>query len=605
MWLTLKRDTNGQQNGYFGDLKNLRGFLMYKNKQVLAILPARGGSKRIPHKNRKRLCGKPLITYTLDQAKKSMYIDTVVVSSDDTEILEVCRPYNCIRQKRPLHLAEDTTPTLDVIRHVLRQTEQEQNVIADIIILLQPTSPLRTSSIIDECIEKVVDENLDSVHTVTQVQEHPSIMFKQERNKHTFNNKEAFFDKQKRKKYSILNGAVWAITRNTVMITGLYGEKNGHVMMDRHSSIDIDTFEDWLIAEKRIQTPRSEIKIANKTIGDNHPVFIIAEAGVNHNGDLSLAKKLIDVAYDSGADAVKFQTFNPLTGTNSTAEKTEYQKENDGAQGNYQTMLQQLQLSEGQFKQLAQYAKEKGILFMSTASDHESLEIVKRLDVPAFKIGSGHITNIPLLQETAKCGKPMIMSVGMATYTEIDEAIAAIINEGNNDIILLHCVSQYPTPIDDANLNMVTELKKEYSSILIGYSDHTIGNEASIASIALGACMIERHITLDKTMNGPDHKASLELHELKDLVIKAKEMKRLLGTGEKKRTPGEEEVAKKARRSIFAHQNIPSGTIIKNDMIRMKKPETGLKPKYYTEVIGRKTIRDIAADTPLQWEDIV
>jgi N,N'-diacetyllegionaminate synthase len=573
---------------------------VYKNKRVLAIIPARGRSKRIPHKNRKLLNGKPLITYTIEQAQRSQYIDTIVISSDDNRILDCCRNYNCLRQKRPTHLAQDDTSTVDVLRYVLTKAEKKQGPF-EIIITLQPTSPFRTTESIDKCITTIVDKKKDTVFTVTEATQHPGIMFTEDL---SFKDKESFFNKGNRKRHYILNGAVWATTKETLLNSGIYGENVDQVIMRKEDSIDIDTPEDWNTATFRKKTTPPDIKIAGKKIGNTHPIFIIAEAGVNHNGDIKLAKKLIDMAKECGADAVKFQTFNPLTGTSKNAEKTNYQKENDGTQGNYQTMLQKLQLNELQFIELNKYAKKQEILFMSTASDHESLDIVKKLNVPAFKIGSNHITNLPLLKDTAHCQKPIIMSVGMATYQEINEAIAIITATGNNDIILLHCVSQYPTPINNANLSIITKLKKHYPNINIGYSDHTLGNDASLASIALGACIIERHITLNKSMEGPDHKASLEKDELRELVSKAKRVKTLLGHGKKIRTPGEDEVAKKARRSIFVHTQLTKGTIITEENIRLKKPEIGIKPKYYWDVLGKKVKHNMEKDTPLRWEDI-
>ncbi len=349
---------------------------------------------------------------------------------------------------------------------------------------------------------------------------------------------------------------------------------------------------------------RKQLTIADKQIGDEHPTFIIAEIGVNHNGDMDLARKLIDLAVDAGADAVKFQNFNPQTGTSKFTPKVTYQKENDGPEGTYQTMLERLKITEEQTKMLAQYAAEKGTIFLSTASDAESLEILKKVDPPAYKLGSPHITNLPLLKDTAKCGKPMIISTGMASYEEIDEAIQVCKEVGNDQIILLHCVSDYPTRFHDVNLNVIASLRERYPTLNIGYSDHTMGIEASTVAVGLGARVLERHFTLDRTMTGPDHKASLVHEELEALVHAARNIEQAMGDGVKRRTLREEEVARTARRSVVAQVDIPAGAVLTKEMLRMKKPEAGIKPKYYWGLLGRRTVRDIQADAPLQWEDI-
>ncbi|MEK6940038.1 MAG: N-acetylneuraminate synthase, partial [Nanoarchaeota archaeon] len=377
----------------------------------------------------------------------------------------------------------------------------------------------------------------------------------------------------------------------------------------------IDTYVDWHAAEKLLEERKlkqekqahhvqESLSIAGKQIGDRHPTFIIAEIGVNHNGDMNLARKLIDLAVEAGADAVKFQNFNPKTGTSKFTPKVSYQKENDGPEGTYQTMLERLKITEEQTKMLAQYATERGVIFLSTASDAESLEVLKKVDPPAYKIGSPHITNLPLLKDTARCGKPMIIATGMASYEEIDEAIQICKEVGNEQIILLHAVSDYPTRFPDANLKVITHLRERYPTLTIGYSDHTSGIEASTVAVGLGARVLERHFTLDKNLPGPDHKASLLPEELAALVSAVRNIEQALGDGVKRRTAREEEVARIARRSVVAHVDIPAGTILTAEMLRMKKPETGIKPKYYWNVLGKKVTRDIEADRALQWADI-
>jgi len=263
-------------------------------------------------------------------------------------------------------------------------------------------------------------------------------------------------------------------------------------------------------------------KIGDKLIGEEEPCFIIAEAGVNHNGSIELAKKLIDAAKDAGADAVKFQTFKTENVVVKDAQKAEYQKETTGEGSQYE-MIKKLELTEEDFRELADYAKEKDIMFLSSPFDKESVDLLNELDVPAFKVGSGEITNLPLLRYIAKKEKPIILSTGMSTLGEIEEALDVIRSEGVEDIILLHCVSNYPARIEDVNLRALGTLKQAFK-LPVGFSDHTLGITAPIAAVALGACVIEKHFTLDRNLPGPDHKASLEPEELKEMAKAIREV---------------------------------------------------------------------------------
>ena len=329
-----------------------------------------------------------------------------------------------------------------------------------------------------------------------------------------------------------------------------------------------------------------------KTFGNK--TFIIAEAGVNHNGNISLAKKLIDVAKDVGVDAVKFQTFNAEEVVTKDAEKTECLEETTGKGSQYK-MLKRLELTEGGFKELAVYAKKVGILFLSSPFDKESADLLDKLDVPAFKVASGEISNSPLLKHIAKKGKPIILSTGMATLGEVEEALNVIKREGVEDVILLHCVSNYPAKIEEVNLRAMETLKQAFQTP-VGLSDHTLGITASIAAVALGACVIEKHFTLDRSLPGPDHKVSLEPSELREMVRAIKEVEKALGDGIKKPTKEEEEIKKVARRSVVAKGDIPKGTTITEDMLDVKRPGTGIEPKYMGMIIGRKAKENIKMD---------
>ena len=346
-----------------------------------------------------------------------------------------------------------------------------------------------------------------------------------------------------------------------------------------------------------------KIKISDKFIDEGEPCFIIAEAGVNHNGDINLAKKLIGAAKEAGADAVKFQTFRAENVVTKNAGKAEYQKETAGIGESQYDMIKKLELTEEDFKELAEYAKKKDILFLSSPFDKESVDLLDGLDVPAFKIGSGEITNFPLLKHTAKKEKPIILSTGMCTLGEVEEALNVIRSERVEDVILLHCVSNYPARIEDVNLRAMETLKQAFK-IPVGFSDHTLGITASIAAVALGACVIEKHFTLDRNLPGPDHKASLEPDELKEMVKGIRDVEKALGDWIKQPTTNEEEIKKIARRSVIAKIDIPEGTVITEGMLDVKRPGTGIEPKYFDFIVGMRAKKDIKKSDIVAWKMI-
>lgn len=346
---------------------------------------------------------------------------------------------------------------------------------------------------------------------------------------------------------------------------------------------------------------QKEINIGEKRVGDNCPCFIIAEAGVNHNGKPDIAKRLIDEAKACGADAVKFQTFRAQNLAASKAPKALYQLETTDESESQLEMLKKLELSEETFKELFQYCKQKEIIFLSSPFDEESADFLYNLGVSAFKIPSGEITNLSFLTHVASKGKPVILSTGMSTLAEVETAVHAIEKTGNTDIVLLHCTSNYPVSFDDVNLLAMNTLKQAFG-YPVGYSDHTIGTEVSIAASVLGACVIEKHFTVDKTMQGPDHKASLEIQELKLLISGIRNCEKSLGHGRKIPTVSELNTKQVARKSLVANMFLSAGTVIKEDMISVKRPGTGLSPNMLHYIIGRKVKVDINKDDLLSLE---
>ena len=330
----------------------------------------------------------------------------------------------------------------------------------------------------------------------------------------------------------------------------------------------------------------------------NQKVIIIAEAGVNHNGDIELAKRLIDAAAYAGVDYVKFQTFNSKKLVSKNAEKASYQKENTLKEHESQlAMLQKLELSKESHFELINYCNSKGIKFLSTGFDLESIKFLNSLNLELFKIPSGEITNLPYLRIVGGLKKPVILSTGMADMKEINEALNVIIGSGTKrkDITVLHCNTEYPTPMSDVNLKAMINIKEKFK-VNIGYSDHTLGIEIPIAAVALGARVIEKHFTIDKTMDGPDHKASLEPNELKKMVDAIRNIEVALGSGIKEPSESEKKNKIVARKSIVANKKIKKGEIFTEINLTVKRPGNGISPMLWDEYIGKTALKDYSED---------
>ena len=333
-------------------------------------------------------------------------------------------------------------------------------------------------------------------------------------------------------------------------------------------------------------------------------VKIIAEAGVNHNGDILLAKKLIDAAVDAGADIVKFQSFKAKRLVSKKARKAEYQTKNIGGNETQFKMLSDLELSFDQAKKLNSYCKSKNIIFCSTPFDIESLNELNQINIPFIKIPSGEITNYPFLDKISKIRKPIILSSGMSNLDEIKNAIN-ILTSGNiqkDDITVLHCNSEYPTPMKDVNLNAMKTISKDLG-VKVGYSDHTLGIEIPIAAVALGACVIEKHFTIKRTLEGPDHKASLEPNELKKMIKSIRNIEKAMGDGIKKPSDSEIKNIEIVRKSIHLLKDVKKGEIIKDSNLIMLRPGDGISPILLNQVIGKKIKKHFFAGHKLNLND--
>lgn len=326
-------------------------------------------------------------------------------------------------------------------------------------------------------------------------------------------------------------------------------------------------------------------------------VLMIAEAGVNHNGELALAKQLIAAAAEAGADAVKFQTFQAGKFVSQSASKAEYQQQTTDQHESQREMLARLELSREEHETLVRYCRQKNVLFLSSPFDRESIVLLRDLGLELFKIPSGEITNLPYLREIGALRKPIILSTGMATLGEIEQALQVLVSSGTpkDAITVLHCNTDYPTPMADVNLRAMLTIRQAFQ-VKVGYSDHTLGIEVPIAAVALGATVIEKHFTLDRGMSGPDHKASVEPAELKTMIAAIRNIEQALGDGIKRPSSSERKNIPIARKSIVASKNILKGQPLTEANLTVKRPGTGISPMEWDQIIGRKAARDFAED---------
>ena len=326
-------------------------------------------------------------------------------------------------------------------------------------------------------------------------------------------------------------------------------------------------------------------------------VFVIAEAGVNHNGSVNIAYRLIDVAVETGADAVKFQTFKAESLMSKHANKADYQKQTTDESESQFEMIKKLELDVDTHKKLIKYCNEKDIMFLSTPFDHDSIDLLNELGLKIFKIPSGEVTNLPYLRHIGSLRKKVILSTGMLTLEEVGDALAILVKAGmeKKNITVLHANTMYPTPMEDVNLNAMLTIQKEFD-VAVGYSDHTLGIEVDIAAVSMGASIVEKHFTLDKTMKGPDHQASLEPHELNAMIVAIRNVEKALGDGVKVPSRSEQPNMMVVRKSIVAAQPIKKGEKITEDHIAAKRPGNGMSPMKWDEVVGSKSIKDYQID---------
>ena len=487
---------------------------MYKNKKIIAIITARSGSKRFKDKNIAEFNGIPMILHSIFHAKKSKYIDEIFISTDSKKYLDLCGKVigTSKMELRPKRLAKDRTSHNELLLYYAKKWEDKY----DYLVLLQPTTPFRKEGLIDKCIESAMDHANEKDDYMYQ----GCLICDYDGNP---------------------TGSVYVYPIKNIVKNGRF--LGGPILLFENielDTIDINTKEDLILGEQLVKShnlcSKQPVKIGEFVINNDSPCFVIAEIGVNHNGSVELAKEMVREAQKCGADAVKFQCFRANAMKDKGLKRAKYQ-----GKGTQYEMLGKLELSFNEFRELKRDCDKRKIMFLSSAFDKKCVDFLDKLGVPAFKVGSGEITNLSLLEHIAKKGKPIILSTGMADMVEVANAVNTI-EQHNKQIILLHCTSNYPTLLKDVNLKAITTLQEVFP-YYVGYSDHTLQTEVACGSVYLGAKILEKHFTLDDLDEGPDHESSFEPPEFKELVYDIKITEGILGNGVKK--PCKEEISMK------------------------------------------------------------
>lgn len=581
---------------------------------VVVVVPARGGSKGIPGKNLRPAGGLTLTARAVLAGRAFLLAaglrdGRVVVDTDSEAIADEGRRFGAwVPFLRPAALAADDTPTTTSVLHCIDRLN-DAGFAADAIVLLQPTSPLRHADDITACWRAYDAARVPQVVAVTAL-EHPiELAVRMDAGGVLSWAGSPGVESARRQEFSPafrISGAVYVSSVAALRSTGTFltaGVARG-VAMPAERSIDVDTAADLIAADAiaRQPAPTPSLTIGNKKLGGGAPCFVIAEAGVNHNGDPELAHRLIDVAANAGADAVKFQTFDPDLLAAPDAGQAAYQSTNTGVIEPQLEMLRRLVLPTEVYEALKQHAEARGMEFLSTAFDEGSADFLHTLGMVAFKIPSGDITNLPLIAHVARKGKPMLISSGMASMAEVAEAVMTVRASGSPPLALFHCITNYPAAPEQCNLASMASMRAAFG-VPVGWSDHTEGRDISVAAAALGAELIEKHFTLDRTLPGPDQKASLEPDELTALIRAVRDVDKARGTGEKAPVAVEHDFAALVRKSLRARRPLHAGHVLAAEDVIALRPGDGLPPSALPALIGRALRGDVAAGARLSDRD--
>jgi sialic acid synthase SpsE/CMP-N-acetylneuraminic acid synthetase len=619
---------------------------------VLGVILARAGSKGLPDKCLRSLLGKPVLAYTLEHAAASRRLTDFVLSTDSEPAKQLARQAGVNVIDRPPELATDTATVDAAARHAVQIWESQHDQRADIVVLLYGNIAIRTDGLIDRAVDHLVRSGADSVRSVAPVtKQHPDWVHRLDGDRMIQYRPNSIYRRQDLEPLYYHDGAVAAVTREALFdALRTPNDHQAFLSQDRRAivqrpdeAVDIDEPIDLYLAEALLRAhiqrsatpvlhqsrgrqpadpapeppgkrqilqikPQDEalpdhpcVPIGPHSIGPGHPVFIVAEAGVNHNGSLQTALDLVDAAAEAGADAVKFQIFRASDLVTAEAPTARYQKTACGADSQ-RDMLERLELPDRDWARIQERCQRRSILFLATPFAPDDVKRLNELDVAAIKIASTDCTNLLLLRAAAATGRPLIVSTGAATETEIRETAAELRRLGAADrLILLHCISCYPTPVEALNLKAMQTLAQSFG-VPVGLSDHTQSVETGGWAVAAGACVLEKHFTLDRSAEGPDHAMSLSPDELRQYIRRARDAQAALGSGIIGLTAAEGDVRRIAGRSIIAAVDIPAGAMLDAAKLAVKRPGGGMSPAEWDRLIGRQVRVGIPADTALTWD---
>jgi N,N'-diacetyllegionaminate synthase len=573
---------------------------------ILFLIPARGGSRRVPGKNLRLVGGIPLVGWAVRLGNEVGRAvggggHSVVCSTDDEAIGRIAAAWGAEVLARPAELSTDEATSVDVALHALAALEPEHGPF-ETLVLLQPTSPLTDPADVAAAIRRHRDSGGAGVTSVRIG--HPAWWHHGLDARACLQPLQTATDARSVKDV-LLAGAFYVIDPAALRRSRRFvvpGETLG-LPVPTERAVDIDEEADLVTAEAALASrPVRLVPVGPTTIGGG-PVLVIAEAGVNHNGDIELARRLVDAAASAGADAVKFQTFDPATIAIRDAPTADYQRRAGVGARDQRELLASVMLPNDAWAELQARASDHGLLFLSTPFDDRSADLLDRLGVPAFKVGSGELTNTPFIARLARRGRPLLVSTGMADMVEVATAVDVVRANGDPPLALLHCVSSYPAAPQDANLRAIETLRRAFG-IPVGWSDHTSGTELAQAAAALGASLIEKHLTLDRSMLGPDHAASIEPEDFARMVASIRITEAALGNGIKGPVEAERDVAAVARRALYWRDSWPAGHEVTADDLEALRPAAGISPAQLATLLGRRTVHAVEAGVAARFDDL-
>lgn len=588
--------------------------------KVLAVIPARGGSQRVTLKNIAPVLGRPALAYTLDHARAASTITRIVVSTEDDRIARIAHELHAETILRPAEFATAEARLDHVLRHAVATIETRDQWRPDVVVMLYGAVPVRPAGFVDRCVNLLSSTGAHSVRSLSPVHDHHplwTVRLRPDSRIEEYLGKLTIFRRQDLPPAYFYTGACLAFRTDILMAANDPNDNFAYFGADQvgavhepdecieiHEADDIERAE-WLLRKHGAPGLRISahdeppaFDIGGRRINAYEPVYVIAEAGVNHDGSIETAHRLIDAAADAKADAVKFQAFSPSALCAASAPLPDYVV--DLAADNQRSMLEALALPAAAFRQLRDHARERNIHFLCSAFDMESLLILQQLELPAYKFASTELTNDLLIDEAARIGRPLLLSTGAATIEEIHRVMTRL---APVPLLLFHCVSSYPTADSDANLATIADLKARFGR-WIGFSDHTRGVDVAPLAVAAGAVAVEKHFTLDPSLPGPDHHLSLDPTELTRFVAAIRRAEQLRGRPRRGPFACEANVREVARKSLTTTVAITAGSPLRPEDLTTKRPGTGIAPERLREVIGRRAKHGIPADTVLSWEMI-